>query len=74
MTKPALTQLDAKLRRWRKRHDTPAKVAAAHRRVLLQRAVESMAFENQPVSLARLKILLKRHGYRGKKNRDIRYF
>jgi len=28
-----MKELDAKLRRWQKRHDTPAKVAAAHRKV-----------------------------------------
>ncbi|MFM8552002.1 MAG: hypothetical protein ACKOCD_06785 [Nitrospiraceae bacterium] len=54
-----LAQLDAKLRRWRKKHNTLAKVAAAHRSVLLQRVVESMAFENQPVSMDRLKVLFR---------------
>jgi len=52
-------EANAKLRRWRKKHNTPKKVAAAHRKVLLQRVVESMAFENEPVSMARLKALLK---------------
>jgi hypothetical protein len=54
-----LKQANTKLRRWQERHDTPEKVAAAHRKVLLQRVVESMAFENEPVSMARLKALLK---------------
>jgi hypothetical protein len=54
-----MKKLDAKLRQWQKRHDTPAKVAEAHRKVLLDRAVQSMAFENEPVSMARLKTLLK---------------
>ena len=54
-----LKKLDAKLRQWQKRHDTPAKVAEAHRKVLLDRVVQSMAFENEPVSMARLKTLLK---------------
>ena len=54
-----LKQANAKLRRWQARHDTPEKVAAAHRKVLLQRVVESMAFENEPVGMARLKALLK---------------
>jgi hypothetical protein len=49
VTEWALRLLDAKLRQWQKKHDTPAKVAAAHRKVLLQRVVESMAFENEPV-------------------------
>ena len=50
--------LNAKLRRWQKRHATPEKVAAAHRKVLLERVSQSMAFENQPVSTDRLKTLL----------------
>ena len=52
-----LKKVDAKLRQWQKRHDTPAKVAAAHRKVILDRVVQSMAFENEPVSTARLKTL-----------------
>ncbi|MBI5197981.1 MAG: hypothetical protein HZA19_05160 [Nitrospirae bacterium] len=55
-----LAKLNDKLRAWQKRHDTPEKVAAAHRKVLLERVVQSMAFENEPVSMTRLKILLKR--------------
>ena len=55
-----MKKLDAKLRQWQKRHDTPAKVAEAHRKVLLDRVVQSMAFENEPVSMARLKTLLKK--------------
>ena len=54
-----LAKADAKLRAWRKKYNTPTKVAAAHRKVLLDRVVESMAFDEQPVSRARLKILLK---------------
>lgn len=54
-----IKELDAKLRQWQKRHDTPEKVAAAHRKVLLERVVQSMAFENEPVSMARLKTILK---------------
>jgi hypothetical protein len=50
-------ELDAKLRAWREKHNTPEKVAAPHREVLLERVVQSMAFENQPVSTERLKIL-----------------
>ncbi|MGE3978312.1 MAG: hypothetical protein AB7F94_12075 [Nitrospira sp.] len=50
-------ELDAKLRGWREEHNTPDKVAATHRQVLLDRVVQSMAFENQPVSMKRLKIL-----------------
>lgn len=51
-------EADAKLRAWRKEHDMPAKVAAVHRKVLLHRVVESMAFEREPVSMTRLKSLL----------------
>jgi hypothetical protein len=54
-----LKKADAKLRQWQQRHDTPEKVAVAHRKVILERVVESMAFENEPVSMARLKTLLK---------------
>ena len=54
-----LAKIRARLKRWRNQHDTPAKVAAAHRRVVLRRVVESMAFENEPVSINRLKALLK---------------
>jgi hypothetical protein len=52
-----LAQAEARLQQWRSRHNTPAKVAAAHRKVLLERVSQSMAFENQPVSTDRLKIL-----------------
>lgn len=45
-------ELDTSLRAWRKKHNTPAKVAAAHRKVLLERVSQSMAFENQPISTA----------------------
>lgn len=64
MTTPGLrqasrTDLLKKLRRWQKRHGNAAKVAATHRQVLLARVVESMAFENEPVTMARLRSLLK---------------
>ncbi|MEW6683185.1 MAG: hypothetical protein AB1451_09745 [Nitrospirota bacterium] len=55
-----LDDLTAKIRAWQKRHNTPEKVAAAHRKVLLDRVVQSMAFEGEQVSKARLKSLLKR--------------
>ena len=54
-----LAKIGARLKRWRKQHDTPAKVAAAHRRVVLSRVVESMEFENEAVSMGRLRVLLK---------------
>ena len=50
-------QADARLKQWRSQHNTPAKMAAAHRKVLLERVNQSMAFENQPVSMNRLKTL-----------------
>ena len=52
-----LAQAEARLQQWRSQHNTPAKVAAAHRKVLLERVSQSMAFENHPVSTDRLKIL-----------------
>ena len=52
-----LAQAEARLRQWRSRHNTPAKVAAAHRKVLLKRVSQSMAFESQPVSMDRLRTL-----------------
>ena len=52
-----LAQAEALLTQWRSRHNTSAKVAAAHRKVLLERVSQSMAFENQPVSTDRLKTL-----------------
>jgi hypothetical protein len=56
-----LTKLDAKLRAWRKKYNTPAKIAALHRKAILKHVVQSMAFENEPVSMVRLKALLKNH-------------
>lgn len=53
-----LAQAEARLQQWRSQHNTPAKVAAAHRKVLLERVSQSMAFENQPVSMGRLKALM----------------
>ncbi len=52
-----LANADSKLRAWKKRYNTPAKVALAHRKVLMERVSQSMAFENQPVSTERLKSL-----------------
>jgi hypothetical protein len=51
-------ELDAKLCAWREEHDTSAKVAETHRKVLLDRVVQSMAFENQPVSMESLKTMM----------------
>ena len=54
-----LAKADAKLRAWRKKYDTPEKVAVLHRKRILRHVVQSMAFEGQPVSMTRLKILFK---------------
>ncbi|HJT19842.1 MAG TPA: hypothetical protein VJ746_05200 [Nitrospira sp.] len=53
-----LAEAEARLQAWRKQHNTSARVAAAHRKVLLERVSQSMAFENQPISIARLKVLM----------------
>jgi hypothetical protein len=50
-------ELNAKLRAWREEYNTPEKIALTHRKVLLERVSQSMAFENQPVSAERLKTL-----------------
>jgi len=54
-----LAKADAKLRVWRKKYNTPEKVAALHRKAILKHVVQSMNFEGQSVSMARLKALLK---------------
>ena len=59
-----LAKADAKLRAWREKHDTPQKVTALHRKAILKHVVQSMAFEGQPVSMARLKSLLKQKAER----------
>jgi hypothetical protein len=53
-----LNLLSTKLRQWQARHNTPEKVAAAHRQVLRERVIQSMAFENQPLTMDRLEALL----------------
>ena len=55
-----LEQANKRLQEWRKKYDTPEKVAAQHRKKILDWVVESMAFEGEPVSKARLKELLKK--------------
>ena len=55
-----LVTVEAKLRAWRKKYDTPEKVATLHRRAILDQVVQSMAFDGQPVSKARLRTLLKK--------------
>ena len=59
-----LAKADAKLRTWRKKYDTPEKVAVLHRKAILKHVVQSMNFEGQPVSMARLKSLLKQKAKR----------
>ena len=65
-----LDQANKRLQAWRKKYDTPEKVAAQHRKKILDWVVESMAFEGEPVSKARLKALLKKEGrlFRSTKN------
>jgi hypothetical protein len=55
-----LAKANAKLCAWRKKYDTPEKIAAEHRRILLDRVVESMAFEAKPLIMARLKSVLRK--------------
>jgi hypothetical protein len=54
-----LAEANAKLLAWRKKYNTPEKVAALHRKAVLDYVVESMAFEGEHVSKTRLKALLK---------------
>jgi hypothetical protein len=58
-------QLDANLRAWRRQHNTSAKVAAAHRKVLLERVCQSMVFESRALSIDVLKSLLEKISKRG---------
>lgn len=53
-----LDALATKFRQWRAQHKTPGTVIAAHREVLLERVAQSMTFEGEPITVARLKILL----------------
>lgn len=57
-----LEEANKRLQAWRKKYDTPEKVAAQHRKKILDWVVESMAFEGEPVSKARLKALLEKEG------------
>lgn len=54
-----LAKANAKLQAWREKYNAPEKVAALHRKAVLDYVVESMAFEGEPVSKTRLKALLK---------------
>jgi len=53
-----LDALETKFRQWRSHHKTPGTVIAAHREVLLERVAQSMTFEGEPITVARLRILL----------------
>ena len=53
-----LPQADVRLARWRNHQNTPEKLAAWHRQVVLDRVAASMAFEKQPVDLERLRRLI----------------
>lgn len=50
--------LATKFRQWRAQHKTPGTVIAAHREALLERVAQSMTFEGEPITEARLKFLL----------------
>ena len=54
-----LAEANAKFQAWREKYNTPEKVAALHRKAVLDYVVESMAFEGESVSKTRLKALLK---------------
>lgn len=53
-----LTQANAKLRRWQQEHADLATRQALYRGRILDWVVESMKFENEPVTMARLQELL----------------
>lgn len=55
---PDIETIEAKLHRWRIQHNTPDKVVASHRAVILERVVQSMEFEKDFITVARLKRLL----------------
>ncbi|GJL68924.1 MAG: hypothetical protein NPIRA06_15590 [Nitrospirales bacterium] len=55
---PDIETIEAKLHRWRSQHNTPDKVVASHRAVILDRVVQSMEFEKDSITVARLKSLL----------------
>ena len=53
-----LTQANAKLRRWRQQHADLAARQALFRDRVLEWVVESMRFEDEPVTMTRLQELL----------------
>ncbi|MCA9473474.1 MAG: hypothetical protein KC594_15545 [Nitrospira sp.] len=55
---PDIKTIEDKLHRWRSQHNTPDKVVASHRAVILDRVVQSMEFEKDSITVARLKNLL----------------
>ncbi len=55
---PDIGTIETKLHRWRIQHNTPDKVVESHRAVILERVVQSMEFENDFITVARLKSLL----------------
>jgi hypothetical protein len=67
-----LTELTARIRAWQQQHNTPEKVAAAHRKVLLERVVQSMAFESEPVSMERLMARLEARKKKGAEDSEGR--
>lgn len=55
---PDISTIEVKLHQWRIQHNTLDKVVASHRGVILERVVQSMEFENESITVARLKSLL----------------
>lgn len=47
------------------------KLAAAHRKTLLEGVLQSMAFENEPIDMARLKTLLKKKKAANRQSRHV---
>lgn len=62
-----LDALETKFRKWRAQHKTPSTVIADHREVILERVAQSMTFEGEPITVARLKILLEQRDQWAKK-------
>lgn len=53
-----LDALVTEFRQWRVQHKTLGTVVAALREVILERVAQSMTFEGESITVARLKILL----------------
>ena len=53
-----LDAVEARFRQWRAHHKTPSTVRVAHQEVMLEQVAQSMAFESEPITVTRLKVLL----------------